>query len=209
MKHFTTYFCIILLFFLSCKREKDYCTDTPKISYTYISSSSIELTQYFTNPKFDTISFNSSKGDTLIFVKTKTDSTWYDDEKFSGVPGCGPLEIQKNMEITNYYSTIKGDGIFRVKHSTLTKAAYNNNVTDNVIEVYFLNNHFYFFERHFNKNSYPLYKGDFILGDTTFTNTFYGYPDLTNTKMKGYMAPGFGLIAINDLENNLSYEILK
>ncbi len=208
MKQLISILTIILFFNFSCKREQDYCIDNPEISYINISKASLELTQYFTNPKFDTISFSSSKGDTLVFVRNKTDSTWYDDKKYSGVPGCGPLEIHKNMEITNYYLTIKGDGIFRVKHSTLTKAAYNNNDIDNVIEFIFLNNHFYFVEYVFNDLFYGRFIGNYKVGSQIYANVFYEYSDFNyNKQIVGILAPGIGLIEVKDSLNMVTYTL--
>ncbi|MDZ4669058.1 MAG: hypothetical protein SGJ00_14415, partial [bacterium] len=141
MKHTLLFIALLFLVFFSCKRNEDYCSKSMAITYKYLTAGSLERTKYFTDPSFDTIKFKSSKGDTLIFVKKNTDTTWYDDFHTYGVPGCGPYLDEKNQEITNTYETIKGEGVFKVKHSLRTRLDRVSNVHDFIIDIQFSNNH--------------------------------------------------------------------
>ncbi len=111
-------FSIITLIMLtqSCTKNNDGCF-TPKDNYFYLTTSQLNQTPYFNNPAFDTINFTSEKGDTLIFVKTFTDTTWYNSNG-QGNPDCG--YDQNYFQTThNTYATIKGNGSFDVKHKKL------------------------------------------------------------------------------------------
>ncbi|MCF8255365.1 MAG: hypothetical protein K9I36_09135 [Bacteroidia bacterium] len=173
-------------------------------TYKYLTPVSIERTRYFTDPAFDTIKFKSNKGDTLIFVKTDCDSVWFDEYKSWNNPACGPYENVKNLQITNTYKTIKGEGIFKVKHSVSI-----GNYQEYVIEIFFQMHHFYFYEINFNAKFYSLYFGDFVLGNKAFSQVFYAYPDYINIETKGYMAPDFGLIAVFESSDSTMYETLN
>jgi len=202
------YTLLALVLFSNCRKDKPRCEEMTT-TFKYLTATSLERTRYFTDPAFDTVKLKSNKGDTLIFVKSVCDTIWFDDYKTWGNPDCGPYANEKNQGITNTYKTLKGEGEFKVKHSLKTRTKFDNNIGDYVIEIYFLNHHFYFFEMWFNDPRLTNYFGDYTIGDITFSNVFYHYPDLKNVGIRGFMAPGYGLIVINDLENNLTYEFLK
>ncbi|MCF8255366.1 MAG: hypothetical protein K9I36_09130 [Bacteroidia bacterium] len=179
-------------------------------TYKYLTPVSIERTRYFTDPAFDTIKFKSNKGDTLIFVKTDCDSVWFDEYKSWNNPACGPYENVKNLQITNTYKTIKGEGIFKVKHSVRAKLLIDLNAQDYVIEIMFLGNHFYFFEETFYDNTYEHYIGDTAVGDTIFSNSFFEYSNFDiESKVIGVMVPNLGIITIRDSLNLVYFELIK
>lgn len=112
---------IIILLLQSC--ETDHTGGgCPKYATNYhtLSTSAISQTPYFTNKAFDTISYASNKGDTLTFVKTKTDTTWYCEDDNSN-PNCPKEKANCYQVLHNTYTTIKGNGSFDVKLSYKTK----------------------------------------------------------------------------------------
>ena len=122
------FICFILI--QSCEKPDPNGCHNAVIFYNYLSDAARNQTPYFTNPAFDTISFASDKGDTLIFVKTKTDSTWYKEE-IRGNPAC---DWDKNyfQILHNTYTTIKGSGTFDLRHSKK-----NNSGNIDIIELHF------------------------------------------------------------------------
>jgi hypothetical protein len=187
----------------SCVRPYD--PDCPKFStiYTYLTASAINQTPYFTNPAFDTISFASDKGDTLIFVKTKTDSTWYKEE-IRGNPACD-WDKEYYQVLHNKYTTLKGNGSFDVKYSYKTQdyGLFR-------IEIFFNNIHFIICECIIDDVKYKNYIGDFTVNNKTFTNTFYEYNNISeNTKGIGYINKGLGLFYLIDPINDLKWLIIK
>lgn len=198
---FYTFFA--LLFFTTCRKDEPRCEEMTT-TYNYLTATSLERTRYFTDPAFDTVKFKSNSGDTLIFVKTDCDSTWFDEFKSYGNPACGPYENVKNLQITNTYKTIKGEGLFKVKHSVKIDPYH-----DYVIEIDFLNYHFYFDEINFNRITFALYHGDYAIDSIIFKDVFYGYPNYSNTEVKGFLAPRQGLIAVEEITKGLSYQIIK
>jgi hypothetical protein len=102
----------MVLFIQSCIKE-EYDKVEHKTNYYYLTTAQLNQTPYFTNPTFDTISFASNKGDTLTFVKTQTDTTWY-CEKGWGTPNTG-YDKDCYQTIHNTYATVKGNGSFDVK----------------------------------------------------------------------------------------------
>jgi hypothetical protein len=100
-------FIVFTMLIQSCSKENN---SIPVIDvYCYLSSNQLNQTPYFTNKKFDTISFLSSQGDTITFVKTKTDTTWY-GERSSNNPDNPSMNYYQI--ISNKYNTIKGNGSF-------------------------------------------------------------------------------------------------
>jgi hypothetical protein len=141
----------------SCVRPYD--PDCPKFStiYTYLTASAINQTPYFTNPAFDTISYASDKGDTVTFVKTKTDTSWYCENEYPSGPDCGAQKHCYQI-LHNTYATIKGIGSFDVK-------LINNN---SVITIIFMDNIFSLYN---DKIGVKTPKG--YIDNITFNNKIY------------------------------------
>ncbi len=114
----------IIMLFQSCSKDPKGGCYTPKDNYYYLSAAQLNQTPYFTNKAFDTINYASDKGDTLTFVKTKTDTTWYKEQGNIGSPDCG-YDNNFYQTIHNTYSTIKGIGSFDVKQFVKNELGYD------------------------------------------------------------------------------------
>lgn len=114
----------------SCSKENDNSQGyNPKNNYFYLTAEQLNQTPYFTNKAFDSLSFASDKGDTLIFVKNKTDTTWY-CERTTINPNNNDQNCYQTLH--NTYITIKGNGSFDVKLGFdgslyVLKLNFNNN----------------------------------------------------------------------------------
>ena len=195
------FICFILI--QSCEKPDPNGCHNAVIFYNYLSDAARNQTPYFTNPAFDTISFASDKGDTLIFVKTKTDITWYKEE-IRGNPACD-WDKEYYQVLHNKYTTLKGNGSFDVKYSYKTQdyGLFR-------IEIFFNNIHFIICECIIDDVKYKNYIGDFTVNNKTFTNTFYEYNNISeNTKGIGYINKGLGLFYLIDPINDLKWLIIK
>jgi hypothetical protein len=195
------FICFVLI--QSCEKPDPNGCHNAVIFYNYLSDAARNQTPYFTNPAFDTISFASDKGDTLIFVKTKTDSTWYKEE-IRGNPACD-WDKEYYQVLHNKYTTLKGNGSFDVKYSYKTQdyGLFR-------IEIFFNNIHFIICECIIDDVKYKNYIGDFTVNNKTFTNTFYEYNNISeNTKGIGYINKGLGLFYLIDPINDLKWLIIK
>ena len=124
-------FIFILFFLVACKRDNS-SGDLPDI-YNYLTKDQIAKTPYFTNPDFDTLTFISNKGDTLIFAKQKTISSFYRTE-ITGCNGCAS-QYSNYQQLLNTYQTIKGNGKFEVKHSK--KGIAYDRINDDFLTISF------------------------------------------------------------------------
>jgi hypothetical protein len=195
------FICFILT--QSCEKPDPNACHNAVIFYNYLTDAARNQTPYFTNPAFDTISFASDKGDTVTFVKTKTDSTWYKEE-IRGNPACD-WDKEYYQVLHNKYTTLKGNGSFDVKYSYKTQdyGLFR-------IEIFFNNIHFIICECIIDDVKYKNYIGDFTVNNKTFTNTFYEYNNISeNTKGIGYINKGLGLFYLIDPINDLKWLIIK
>ena len=195
------FICFILI--QSCEKPDPNGCHNAVIFYNYLTDAARNQTPYFTNPAFDTISFASDKGDTVTFVKTKTDSTWYKEE-IRGNPACD-WDKEYYQVLHNKYTTLKGNGSFDVKYSYKTQdyGLFR-------IEIFFNNIHFIICECIIDDVKYKNYIGDFTVNNKTFTNTFYEYNNISeNTKGIGYINKGLGLFYLIDPINDLKWLIIK
>ncbi len=107
-------FLLFGLFFIeSCVKDKDTLPTTENLYY-YLTPEQIAQSPYFTNSKYDTLSFFNTKGDTFTFAKIKTDST-FNRVSFRN-SGTGNATIYNYQYLHNTYQTLKGDGKFEVWH---------------------------------------------------------------------------------------------
>jgi hypothetical protein len=109
MKNKLKFLCLIILGIQSCSPDKG--SIPANDTYYKLTSEQLSVSPYFTNPAFDTISFAGSKGDTLTFIKTKTDTFW-ESEKATGNPD--DISMNYYQTLRNRYTTIKGSGSFNV-----------------------------------------------------------------------------------------------
>jgi hypothetical protein len=189
---------ILILLMQSCVKENSTQSYNPKNYYFYLTSAQISQTPYFTNPAFNTIGFASNKGDTLTFVKTKTDTTWY-CERTTSNPDNNDQNCYQTLH--NTYATIKGNGSFDV-----------NLGFDGSVYVLKLN---------FNNNNYSLindligYNGPKGYIDKISFNNIQ-YEKVTNVNYTGtnannniYLNNQFGLIRIEFISEKINFTVYK
>lgn len=188
----------MMLFIQSCLKE-EYDKVEHKTNYYYLTAAQLNQTPYFTNPTFDTISFASDKGDTLTFVKTQTDTSWY-CEQGSGNPNTG-YDKDCYQTIHNTYATIKGNGSFDVKHVL----KYSN--IRNKIQIEFNSYLLGFGHIEIGNKSYINFLGDIIINGKSYSDCLY---EINNDgSVKGYLNKYFGLISTKDTFNSISFFILN
>jgi hypothetical protein len=187
----------------SCEKPDPNGCHNAVIFYNYLSDAARNQTPYFTNPAFDTISFASDKGDTLIFVKTKTDSTWYKEE-IRGNPAC---DWDKNyfQILHNTYTTIKGSGTFDLRHSKK-----NNSGNIDIIELHFNDFVFYTGDYAINDIKHPRFLGNIIKNQYTFNNSMYTYNNYKDsTSAISYLNQTFGTYYIEDKVKKMTWILVK
>jgi hypothetical protein len=192
---------VLLLF--SCEKPDPNACHNAVIYYNYLTDGARKQTPYFTNPSFDTISFASDKGDTVTFVKTKTDSTWYKEE-INGNPAC---DWDKNyyQVLHNSYATIKGNGSFDVKHYLKKNSYYSN-----YIEINFNSFHFNFYDDWIGLTRYPTYKEIISIKNIDYYSSIQICSvNADTTQNYTLINKSYGLFFINDKVNNTYFVLIK
>ncbi|MES2653954.1 MAG: hypothetical protein V4620_00085 [Bacteroidota bacterium] len=199
----TFIFIMIALLLQSCSKEKGAdCTGTPSNEYFTLTTEAINQTPYFTNKAFDTISFATNNGDTLIFVKTKTDTSWY-EEQGGGSPDCG---YNKNnyQSLRNTYTTIKGIGSLEIKHSFKIKG------TSGLIEIMFNGINLNVRDFRINSKIGTIFYETINKGNVTYNNAIKIYHNLNDSSIgEGFINKEFGVFSIKDNRTNTEYNCLK
>lgn len=177
------------------------CTKDPKNgcrarqdNYFYLTAAQLNQTPYFTNPAFDTISYASDKGDTLTFVKTKTDTTWYKEDG-SGSPDCG-YDQDFYQTIHNTYTTIKGNGNFDVKlnYKTSTNSLFRLDITFNS-KLFWIGNDAIGVK---NTNGYL---GDLNINGSNYVNV----SKASSTTYNIFLNNNFGLLRVEYFIDNINW----
>ncbi|MES2653952.1 MAG: hypothetical protein V4620_00075 [Bacteroidota bacterium] len=192
---------LLILFLQSCGKENNACCDPQKFNYFTITEAARKQTPYFTNPAFDTLSFVSHEEDTIIFVKTKTDSTWY-CEYASGNPDNNTQNCYQILH--NTYKTIKGNGSFDVKHSLK-----GNQFTDG---IEFVINGFTFLigDYQIGSNKYWTFRENKQLGNKIYDSLVMVYPNSYDSlTAECYINREFGAFFINDKVNSATWQLNK
>jgi hypothetical protein len=196
------FICFILI--QSCEKPDPNGCHNAITYYKYLSETARNQTPYFTNPAFDTISFASDKGDTVTFVKTKTDSSWYKEE-ISGNPAC---DWDKNYYqiLHNKYITIIGNGELDVKFECKNSRQFPNN-----LNIQFSNLRFDINTDWLNPLfGYAYTLGDIYLKNRLFKNTIYSYSTLGDTASNYLIVnKDFGIVKINNKTENISWILIK
>ncbi len=186
----------------SCTKNNDGCY-TPKDNYYYLTTAQLNQTPYFNNPAFDTISFTSNKGDTLTFVKTKTDTTWKKETGNIGSPDCC-YDQNFYQAIHNTYITTKGNGSFDVSHRL------PNSYSNSYLVIKFNNFTFFYDAIAIDDTSFPRYLGELIKDNKKFKNVIYTFNNYSDSLSAiSYMNKDLGLFFIDDKLNNSQYIITK
>jgi hypothetical protein len=97
--------------FFACKPEERLPNE---YNYYYLTAEQLGKTPYFNNPDFDTLTFVSNLRDTLVFAKTKVDSSFYSTQHSDY--GTGVTTYNYHQQIKINYLTLKGTGSFGVEH---------------------------------------------------------------------------------------------
>lgn len=187
----------------SCSKDPKNGCYTPKDNYYYLTAAELNQTPYFTNPAFDTISFASNKGDTLTFVKTKTDTTWKKETGNIGSPDCG-YDQNFYQAVRNTYITIKGNGSFDVSHRL------PNSYSNSYLIIKFNNFTFFYDAIAIDDTSFPRYLGELIKDNKKFKNVIYTFNNYTDSVSAiSYMNKDLGLLFIDNKLDNSQYIITK
>jgi hypothetical protein len=205
MKTTTKLLSILFLIMLiqSCDKDTVPFNKEPLKTYYYLAEWQLNQTPYFTNPAFDTISFASDKGDSLTFVKTKTDTTWY-CERNSNNPSNSNQDCYQTIH--NSYSIIKGVGSFDVKHSR--KISYKD-LTD-IISLQFNNIYFLCSDIQIGYNGYWTFKKEVTLKNRNFYDAIVLYPNSYDSLTAECFINKFnGLFYLNNKINQINYTILN
>jgi hypothetical protein len=178
----------------SCKQDPSSYCPSYSTNYQTLIASAIDQTPYFTNKAFDTVSFASDKGDTVTFVKTKTDSSWYCEDDYSN-PNCPKNNANCYQTIHNSYKSIRGNGSFDVKMFLYNELGYN------ILRIIF-NNDSYIVDYNLigDKNTFG-YNQKLLFNNRIFTDVFE--IDSTFSKSNIYLNKEFGLFRIEYFVNNI------
>ncbi len=197
---------IMILFIQSCIKE-EYDKVEHKTNYYYLTAAQLNQTPYFTNPTFNTISFASDKGDTLTFVKTQTDTTWY-CENGSGNPNTG-YDKDCYQTIHNTYATVKGNGSFEVKHGNVNSNLFFYRTTD-MINFQFNELNFFIRDYRIGTKNGTIFYDTILVGNNTFSNSIKIFHNLNDSVSgEALINKDFGVFSINDKLNDTEYFILK
>lgn len=196
---------LLLLFltvsFFACKPEPEEKQPNQHI-YSYLTKEQLAKTPYFTNPAFDTLSFVSNLNDTLTFVKTKTDSGFY-EENYKDYPS-GPTNYLYHQFIQNSYKTIKGEGSFWVRHSKKM-----SNQSKDILKINFNQFDVQFFDRTLADESFPTFIDSISINDKTYYNlTRYTINNGIENIAVTYVNNKHGMFYINDLKSQIIWVLL-
>jgi hypothetical protein len=191
----------LIMLLLSCDKDTVPFNKEPLNTYYYLSEWQLNQTPYFTNPAFDTISFASDKGDTLTFVKTKTQTTW-NCERTSNNPSNFMQDCFQRIH--NTYATIKGIGSFDVYQIETSK------YSDSYVLLKFNDKIFYYDDVAIDYFLFPRFIGDIVKNNKSFKNVIYLYHSYSDSlNAISYANKDFGVFYIDDKINNLNYLITK
>jgi hypothetical protein len=187
--------------FFACKPEPEEVKPNQHL-YSYLSKEQLEKTPYFSNPAFDTLNFVSNLNDTLTFVKTKTDSGFY-EENYKDYPS-GPTNYLYHQFIQNSYKTIKGEGSFWVRHSKKM-----SNQSKDILKINFNQFDVQFFDRTLADESFPTFIDSISINDKTYYNlTRYTINNGIENIAVTYVNNKHGMFYINDLKSQIIWVLL-
>jgi hypothetical protein len=186
-----------MLFLGACKREP--VTSNPTVTYHRLTQSQLNKTPYFTNPSFDTLTFLSNKGDTLIFKKLRTDTTWY-YFRTQGAPGV-TISEDYYQTLHNTYQTLKGNGKFEVRQELEIGS-----------EIYFnFNNvNFEISDHQIGRTSYPTFREEFQINNKVFKNVLTMYQTFGDTSSnEAFLNQQYGIFYFKNKLINNSYILIN
>jgi hypothetical protein len=191
----------LLLFIISCKEKPEYADMPDTHTYHYLTQEQLSKTPYFTNPAFDTLTFLSNTNDTLIFVKLKTD-TFYHKTSRSDCPDC-PVNYDYYQQLSNKYTTIKGNGKFEVRH------ILKDYTTSNAVLVNFNNFIFGYYDKHVGSITFRDYIGDLTINNVLYHEVLFA-GDLGDTTLAiCYINLTYGAFYFNIKNQSMTYLLKK
>jgi hypothetical protein len=192
---------IILLH--ACKRDDSSGCGTYSTNYHTLSTGAINQTPYFNNAAFDTISFASDKGDTVKFVKTKTDSTWYCESDNSNAD-CPKEKANCYQILHNVYTTVKGNGSFEVRHSLKNSSDYDR------IEITINNVNFSFYDRFVGSTTFGTYKNSITINNKIYYKIIKIYEVFEDVSTSSaYINKDYGVFQMFDVNSNTFWYLVK
>lgn len=197
---------LFVFIFPSCKPKESNCIEGNNTNYFYIGASSLKQTPYFTNPLFDTLNFASDKGDTLQFVKLKTDTTWYYITD-SPDPDCPTNNRNGYQKLAIQYFCLKGNSNFSVVQSLKGKSVYDNDR----IEINFNNNTFWAYEYWIGASGFSTYLENNFVNNINYKNSIIIYNNSSDTSnsSSAFINSSHGLYKLKDLTKKEIYTIFN
>jgi hypothetical protein len=184
-----------ILLIPACKQDPSSYCPSYSTNYQTLSASTINQTPYFTNKAFDTLSFASDKGDTVAFVKTKTDTSWYCEDDNSN-PNCPKKNANCYQILHNLYKIINGNGNFDIKLSSQTATSVNS------LDITF-NDRLYrgISNSAIGVKNLDCYIGDKVINGKTYKNvTMLGF---TNSNI--FLNNNYGLLKVEYFNDNINW----
>ena len=199
-------FLLLILFVTllqSCTKDPDSSNGNVKTTYHYLTAAALNQTPYFTNPAFDTISFASDKGDTITFVKTKTDTTWF-CKKSSGSPDNNDMDCYQTL--LNTYSTIKGVGMFNVRHSK----EIETDILPDQVQFNFNDLFFSVTDNRIGTKNGTLFFDSLIVNNNTYFDVTCYYHNFSYSNIgKLYLNKKYGCFKIENISDTTIYSLIR
>jgi hypothetical protein len=185
--------------FFACKPEER----LPDIhNYYYLTAEQLGKTPYFNNPDFDTLTFVSNLQDTLVFAKTKVDSSFYKTYFLDAGSSVSTYEYHQQIKIN--YQTLKGNGSFGVEHVLFDQVKRGAEL------VYYNFNNIEFNCGHINigDSDYPTFKELIEINGKSYNDILVLYSPVTDTlATKAYINQAFGLFHFIKQGNDILYTL--
>lgn len=201
---------LLIVFTQSCIKDNNSSPCGDQIyNYQTLDSTSKSKVPYL-KKQFDTISYASNKGDTLVFVRQAKDSNWYCKDYYSNkdcLPNYNCYETYGAK-----YTCIKGNGSFQFKHGKGMEI-----ILFKPFRTYFVLNNIYLLFNGINFNigddqidskTYQDYVGDTIINGIMYKETIKLYSTKDNENYS-YINKENGMIHFVDNLNNSNWTIYK
>lgn len=206
---------IILFSFLvlqSCFREKEDPCGQQQYNYSLLSEIAKSKVPYL-KPEFDTISFASDKGDTVVFVRQPKDSSWYCKTHYGNI-NCLPDYDCSEVYGANY-NCIKGQGNFEFKHASkiALQIGFSKPSRDftNIIDIRFNNLRFLYNDYSVGSKNFLYFLESISFKNKTYNNVIYDFEatSLDTLSAKGYYVANDGLFYVQDKSINTNWILIK
>lgn len=196
---------LLFLIWYGCKQEDKEPCDAP-VENKYTLSDYAKSKVPYLKAEFDTLSFASNKGDTLVFVRQPVTYGWYYTEIKAG-PGC----TQSRNYYENYgakYICIKGSGSFEFRHGKMLYVNYSLNNTASkelydVIELFFNGIHLIYSTNSLDDQKHYSYIGDTLVDGKMYKSSIYQYHEWSFSDYgKGLINQDYGLFQLHEKQKS-------